>query len=97
MPVSKSKRKKKHPPQPPVRRASDPTFGHDLPDDFLIDDFEDLAPALAAELDTDAAIAELKQAGKGFRPATLAAAEEVVLEALSANQKGEILNLAARL
>lgn len=96
MPVSKSKRKKKRHSQPPGQHASEPKFGHGFSDDPLTDDVEDLDAALAAELDTDAAIAELKRAGKGFRPATLAAAEEVVLKALSAHQKGQILELAAR-
>lgn len=96
MPVSKSKRKKKHHSQPPARRASEPEFGHGFPDDPLTDDFEDLDAALAAELDTDTAIADLKRAGKAFRPATLAAAEKVALEALGADRKGEVLELAAR-
>src|SRR5688572_4917815 len=95
MPVSKSKRKKKRHPQPPARHAPEPAFGDESQYDALAE-AEDLDAALAAELDTDAAIAELKAAGKGFRPATLAAAEKVALEAVAANQKGQILELAAR-
>ncbi|HJR23487.1 MAG TPA: hypothetical protein VJ822_17770, partial [Dongiaceae bacterium] len=95
MPVSKSKRKKKHHPQPLSQRASEPALGHEPPDEFPAD-IEDLDSALAAELDTEAAIVDLKRAGKGFRPATLAAAEKIVLEALRARQKGQLLDSAAR-
>lgn len=93
MPVSKSKRKKKRHSLP--RHASEPALRHERPDEFPVD-IEDLDSALAAELDTEAAIVDLKRAGRGFRPATLAAAEKIVLEALGAQQKGQWLDLAAR-
>jgi len=98
MPVSKNRRKKKRhaQAQPASRGVPDHDVAYDFPDEPGLDDLEYSDPALAAELDTDAAIAELKRAGKAFRPATLAAAEEIILEALDADLKGELLEAAAR-
>lgn len=92
MPVSKSKRKKKRFPQPSTPRLPEDDFtgGLDMPDFALADS------DLDAELDTDAAIMELRKAGKGFRPSTLAAAEELMLQAWQAPDSQRHLDLALK-
>jgi tetratricopeptide (TPR) repeat protein len=86
MPVSKSKRKKKKsPPQAAPRPANTTAFLDDL-------DFE----TPRDELDTEAAIAEIKAAGKGFRPSMLTAAEPLIAEAWSTSDSGRRVELLVR-
>jgi tetratricopeptide (TPR) repeat protein len=96
MPVSKNRRKKKRAPQTPAQRSPAHESMYEFPDEGLLDQLDYSDEALEAELDTNAAIADLKRAGKGFRPETLAAAEEVILEALDADLKGQLLDAAVR-
>lgn len=94
MPVSKSKRRKKRSSQQPSRPASHYDFsGKPDPMDFSR---TELDAALDAELDTEAAIAELKQAGKGFRTPTLATAEQMVMLAWQADDPYRHIDLVTK-
>lgn len=84
MPVSKSKRKKKHSPRP-VAKAFDATPRNEL----LLGD------AIAEELETDAAIAELRAAGQGFRPEQLEEAQDLAFDAWESEDPRRRVELAA--
>ncbi len=85
MPVSKSKRKKK-------RSAwSAEQSVHQKPDIDLL-----LSDAFAKELDTEAAIAELRVARQGFRSEQIERAEPLVFEAWESDNPARRMELAAK-
>ncbi|MGH6892033.1 MAG: hypothetical protein ACREEP_07230 [Dongiaceae bacterium] len=86
MPVSKSKRKKK---------AKSPAIDARL-DDPVPDEDALLGDALADELDTESATAEVWKAGRGFRPEQLDKAQELAAEAWDSPDPGRRLELATR-
>jgi tetratricopeptide (TPR) repeat protein len=84
MPVSKSKRKKK-----PSAQSSAGLFGARPEVELLLSD------AMAKELDTGAAIAELRAAGQGFQPEQLEEAQDLAFEAWESEDPERRLELAA--
>ena len=84
MPVSKSKRKKK-----PSAHAFAGSFEARPEVELLLGD------AIAKELDTDAAIVELRAAGQGFKPEQLEEAQDLAFDAWESEDPRRRMELAA--